>query len=181
MTVRRYLAAEGWVAFRTTPRVNKLSVLEGWLSERFRRHRGNADVLRQELASEHGIRVSLRTVERAVAHLRRELLAEGLATMRFETPPGQQLQTDFGARQIRIGEDSVRAYCSWPRWATRDGSTPGPSSIGPQPADARLASGQYRHRGVVTVQPIGRHHVLADERHQRRQCCGAGVNPAAQG
>ena len=73
MTVRRYLAADGWAAFRTTPRANKLSGLQGWLSERFRRHRGNADVLRQELAAEHGIMVSLRTVERAVAHLRREL------------------------------------------------------------------------------------------------------------
>ena len=109
MTVRRYLAAEGWVAFRTAPRANRLSGLEGWVSERFRRHRGNADVLRQELASEHGIRVSLRTVERAVSHLRRELLAEGLATVRFETPPGRQLQIDFGERQIRIGEESVRA------------------------------------------------------------------------
>ncbi len=110
MTVRRYLAAEGWVAFRTAPRANRLSGLEGWVSERFRRHRGNADVLRQELVAEHGIRVSLRTVERAVAHLRRELLAEGLATVRFETPPGRQLQIDFGERQIRIGEESVRAY-----------------------------------------------------------------------
>lgn len=110
MTVQRYLAAEGWVAFRTTPRANKLSGLESWVSERFRRHRGNADVLRQELAAEHGIAVSLRTVERAVTHLRRELLAEGLATVRFETPPGRQLQIDFGERQIRVGEESVRTY-----------------------------------------------------------------------
>jgi len=110
MTVQRYLSAEGWVAFRTTPRANKLSGLEGWLSERFRCHRGNADVLRQELAAEHDIAVSLRTVERAVTHLRRELLAEGLATVRFETPPGRQLQIDFGERQIRVGEESVRAY-----------------------------------------------------------------------
>jgi len=32
------------------------------LAERFRRHRGNADVVRQELAREHGVRVSLRTI-----------------------------------------------------------------------------------------------------------------------
>ena len=50
--------------------------MEGWLAERFRQYRGNADVVRQELAREHGIRVSLRTVERAVADLRRDLLAE---------------------------------------------------------------------------------------------------------
>ncbi len=36
-------------------------------------------MVRQELASELGIVVSLRTVERAVSHLRRELAAEALA------------------------------------------------------------------------------------------------------
>ena len=30
--------------------------------------------------------------------------------MRFETPPGRQLQIDFGERQIRIDEEIVRAY-----------------------------------------------------------------------
>ena len=110
MTVQRYLAAEGWVSFRTSSRVNVLSGLEEWLSERFRRHRGNADVLRQELLAEHGVAVSLRTVERAVAHLRREWLAEARATVRFETPPGRQLQIDFGERQVRIGDESLRAY-----------------------------------------------------------------------
>ena len=103
-------AADGWVAFRSTSRLGVLAGLQGWLAERFRQHRGNADVVRQELAAEHGIAVSLRTVERAVAPLRRELLAEALATVRFETPPGRQLQIDFGERQVRIGEESIRAY-----------------------------------------------------------------------
>lgn len=40
---------------------------EGWLAERFRRHAGNADVVRQEFAAEKGIAVSLRTVERSKA------------------------------------------------------------------------------------------------------------------
>ena len=31
------------------------------------------------------------------------------------------------------------------------------------------------------MQSIGRQHVLADERQQRRQDCGAGADPAAQG
>ena len=30
--------------------------------------------------------------------------------MRFETPPGRQLQIEFGERQVRIGDESVRAY-----------------------------------------------------------------------
>jgi hypothetical protein len=39
-----------------------------------------ADVVRQELAAEKGIELSLRTVEREVAPLRRELEAEARAT-----------------------------------------------------------------------------------------------------
>jgi len=53
---------------------------------RFRRHAGNADVVRQGLEQEKGIRLSLRTVEREVRHLRRELETEARATLRFETP-----------------------------------------------------------------------------------------------
>ena len=43
--------------------------LSEWLAERFRRHDGNADVVRQELAMEKGIAVSLRTVESRRARL----------------------------------------------------------------------------------------------------------------
>ena len=110
MTVRRYLAAEGWTPYRSPDRPGTLAGQEIWLAERFRRHHGNADVVRQELASELGVVASLRTVERAVAHLRRELAAEALATVRFETPPGRQLQIDFGERGVQIGEEVVRVY-----------------------------------------------------------------------
>jgi hypothetical protein len=54
-------------------------------------HRGNADVVWQELASEKGIEVSLRTLARAVAPWRRKLRNAALATVRVETPPGRQL------------------------------------------------------------------------------------------
>ena len=87
-----------------------LDGLEDWLGEEFRRHRGNADVVRQELEREHGLKVSLRTVERAVAPLRQELAAEARATVRFETPPGRQLQIDFGETAISIGGERVRVY-----------------------------------------------------------------------
>ena len=46
-------------------------------------------MVRQELVAERGISVSLRTVERAVLHMRRALAAEARATVRFETPPGR--------------------------------------------------------------------------------------------
>ena len=66
--------------------------------------------MRQDLAREHGIAVSLRTVERAVQPYRRELAAEARATLRFETPPGRQLQIDFGETRVPIGGERVRVY-----------------------------------------------------------------------
>src|SRR3954465_5636791 len=95
-TVKRYLRRGGWQAYRQPQRATELDGLDGWVAERFRRHRGNADVVRQELAGEHGITISLCTVERAVTGLRQEMQAEAKATVRFETPPGKQLQIDFG-------------------------------------------------------------------------------------
>ncbi len=98
--VQRYLSAGGWTPCRIPTRPSLLTGHAARLDERLQRHRGNVDVVRQELAHELGIMVSLCTVERAVSHLRRELAAEVLATVRFETPPGRQLQIDFGQRRI---------------------------------------------------------------------------------
>jgi len=110
MTVRRYLAEGGWVTYRGRGRPRTLAGHEAWVAERFRRHGGNADVVRQELEAEKGIRLTLRTVEREVAYLRRELEAEARATIRFETPPGKQLQIDFGERRVMIGDEPVKVY-----------------------------------------------------------------------
>jgi hypothetical protein len=77
-TVRRYLATGGWSACRMPPRAKALDGLEAWLGERFHRHAGNADVVRQELLAERGIAVSLRTVERAVAKSRDPLAGAGI-------------------------------------------------------------------------------------------------------
>ena len=90
-TVRRYLRSGGWVAYKRPERQSVLHGLEPWLVERLQRHHGNADVVRQDLQREHSITVSLRTVERAVVPFRRELKAAQLATVRFETAPGEQL------------------------------------------------------------------------------------------
>ena len=108
-TVRRWLRKGGWQPLATPSRSKKLGGLASWLAERFRRHAGNADVVRQELAAEQGIVASLRTVERAVAPLRQELRAEARATVRFETRPGQQLQIDFGERRVLIEGEARRA------------------------------------------------------------------------
>lgn len=110
MTVRHYVAQGGWVPYRGGRRPRALAGLEDWVAERFRRHAGNADVVRQELFAEKCIKLSLRTVEREVAPLRRELAAEARATIRFETPPGKQLQIDFGERRAMIGGESIKVY-----------------------------------------------------------------------
>lgn len=102
-TARRWLREGAWRKPSPLLRPKALDGLEEWVEDRFRRHAGNADVVRQELATEKGIAVGLRTVERAVAHLRQELQAEARATVRFETRPGQQLQIDFGQRRVEIG------------------------------------------------------------------------------
>lgn len=101
-TVRRWLDQGEWRRPAPMSRAKGLDGLEAWVEERFRRHAGNADVVRKELAAEKGVAVSLRTVERAVSHLRQELRAEARATVRFETRPGQQLQIDFGQRRVEI-------------------------------------------------------------------------------
>lgn len=109
-TVRQWLARGDWRPCLSPSRSKKLDGLSEWLRERFHRHAGNADVVRQELAGEKSVSVSLRTVERAVAPLRRELIAAARATVRFETQPGEQLQIDFGERRVEIGEMAVKVY-----------------------------------------------------------------------
>ena len=109
-TVKRYVAESGWVAYGSPRRGAKLDGLEGWLEERFHRHRGNAEVVRQDLRRELSVDASLRTVERAVAPYRRLLAAEAKATVRFETPPGRQLQIDFGERRVPVADGTMRAH-----------------------------------------------------------------------
>lgn len=109
-TVRRYLRAGGAKPFARRERRSVLDGHDDWLRERFFRHGGNADVVRQELASELGIVIGLRTVEKRVQCWRRELRAHKRATVRFETRPGHQLQIDFGEVRVWIGEERVRVH-----------------------------------------------------------------------
>ena len=104
-TIRKYLRNGGVVEYHSPePRKGVLNGKEEWLREKFFQHDGNADVIRQELSSEKGIDTSLRTVERAVKGHREELRRKKQATVRFETPPGFQLQIDFGTKSVKIGE-----------------------------------------------------------------------------
>ncbi len=108
--VRRYLAG-ATVGFQERPAARRLDAktlievqrLFGTVAE------SNAVVIQQELAS-RGIHLELRTLQRAVATLRQEERAKTLATVRFETSPGQQTQIDFGERVVRIAGEPVKVY-----------------------------------------------------------------------
>ena len=109
-TVRQYLRHGGWRPMETGGRCGALDDHREWLEQRLRQHRGNADVVRQDLQSELGVTVSLRTVQRAVAPLRQELHAAALACVRFETAPGHQIQIDFGTTVVSVDEQPTRVH-----------------------------------------------------------------------
>jgi transposase len=109
-TVRRYLRQGGWKPYGQSRRRQRLDEQRQWLRGQFEQHRGNAEVLRQELLREKGIRVSQRTVERVVAPWRKEMRLRQLATVRFETPPGKQLQADFAQCLVSIAGARVRVH-----------------------------------------------------------------------
>ena len=108
-TVQVWLQRGRWQKPARRRRRRALAGWEEWLRDRLVQHEGNADVVRQELGA-LGVRVSLRTVERAVEPFRRELRAAVVATTRFETPPGYQLQIDFGERQVWIGGEKTKVW-----------------------------------------------------------------------
>jgi transposase len=70
---------------------------------------GNAVVVKRLLA-ERGVVVSERTIQRAVADLRRAQRVAALATVRVETAPGDQLQIDFGQKRLLIAGACVRVF-----------------------------------------------------------------------
>jgi hypothetical protein len=111
-TVCRYRRQGDWKAYSKPSRNGFLDGQCEWIKERLLDHNGNAEVVRQGLSPEKGIAVSLRTVERAVEPWWQELRAAALATMRYEAPPGKQLQADVGETYARIANERAR----WARY-----------------------------------------------------------------
>ena len=70
---------------------------------------GNAVVV-QRLLTARGCDLSVRTIERAVADIRRAQRVAALATVRVETAPGDQLQIDFGQKRLLLGGVRVRIF-----------------------------------------------------------------------
>src|SRR6476659_590857 len=111
-TVRRYLRHAVGVGVQTRPGARRLTDAARASARQLYTGAaaGNAVVVRRLLAEQDQVRVSERTVQRAVADLRREQRVAALATVRVETPPGEQLQIDFGQKRIDIGGASVRVF-----------------------------------------------------------------------
>lgn len=109
-TVRRYIRAGGWTPYKRPERAKTLAQLQDWLKDAIVQHHGNAAVLQQLLRDEHGVSVSLRTVQRAVAPHRSLVRAKKVATTRFETPPGKQLQVDFGETTAIVAGQKTRLH-----------------------------------------------------------------------
>lgn len=111
-TVRRYVAepARG-IGPQVRPRARQLD--EAARVEALRLFEGPAQqnaVVVVQLLREQGIAASERVVQRLVATRRRTLIAAQLATVRFETAPGHQLQVDFGQKRLHIGEYALMVH-----------------------------------------------------------------------
>ncbi len=108
-TVRRYLRGGEGADIQRRPAARRLS--DEQRAEIVRLFdttaEGNAAVV-QQLLAERGVDVQLRVVQRILAPHRKERRAKELATVRFETAPGHQLQIDFGEKQVWIGAHRVR-------------------------------------------------------------------------
>ena len=111
-TVRRYQRLPvDWVSAQVRPGAQRLDAVALGRAQQLLvgEAEGNAVVVRRLLAIE-GKAASLRTVQRAVLPVREELRRRQVATVRFETEPGAQMQIDFGEKWVRIGDHVVRVY-----------------------------------------------------------------------
>lgn len=108
-TVRRYL--RGGEAAEHRERPNRRALTEAQRAEATQMLDGPAEgnaVVVERLLRQQGVQTSVRTVQRAVAEHRRQQRAAEAATVRFETPPGEQMQIDFGEKRVQIAGQLVR-------------------------------------------------------------------------
>lgn len=108
-TVKRYLSGGAAAEVQTRPSARRLTDEQRDDVVRLfdTTAEGNAVVV-QQLLAERGLDVHVRTVQRVVEPVREQRRASEVATVRFETAPGHQLQIDFGEKWVWIGEQRVR-------------------------------------------------------------------------
>jgi transposase len=108
-TVRRYLRGGQAAEVQQRPTRRRLDEAARVLAVDLfdRTAEGNAVVVTQLLA-ERGIDVDVRVVQRLLRPYRQQKRAAEVATVRFETAPGHQLQIDFGEKVITIAGQRIR-------------------------------------------------------------------------
>ena len=109
-TVRSYLKKDKWTPYqREAVASQSLSGIEEWLKNRAPEVGFNGRVLFQE-AQLKGFAGSYETIKRFLRPMRDDLRSSLLATVRFETGPGQQGQVDWGSANVWVGEQQVRIH-----------------------------------------------------------------------
>lgn len=110
-TVRRYVKGGESAEVQVRPGARQLDDGERRQAEELfvGEAAGNAVVVR-ELLMGRGVAASVRTVQRAVFEKRRRLRAETVATVRYETGPGEQTQADFGEKKVWIAGVLVKVF-----------------------------------------------------------------------
>jgi transposase len=106
-TVRKWTREE-WSPQRRQPRGVALMLYEDVIAKRFAEVGYNAMVLHREL-QDAGYEGSPRSVRRFVGRLREAARPE-VATLRFETGPGEQAQVDWGMIGVWIGEVRIKVH-----------------------------------------------------------------------
>jgi transposase len=110
-SVRRYLREGAAAETQTRPGARTLDTAQQEAARALLDGpaQGNAVVVRRLLA-EQAVEVPLRTLQRALAPHRQARRAAELATVRFETAPGDQLQIDFGEKWVSIAGERTRVH-----------------------------------------------------------------------
>jgi transposase len=94
-TIRKVLRGQHTLKRRSAPRPGKLDPFKDYLRQRVAEHPLSAVRLIDEIRP-MGYEGSLVTLRRFLASLRDRQRAHAKVTLRFETPPGQQAQADWG-------------------------------------------------------------------------------------
>ena len=103
-TVRRWLRLGGWQPRRPRSRQRPIHQFSEFIAKRGPEVGWNGVVLYRELAG-LGFTGSYQQVQRYLKPFRAERKWAELATMRFETGPGEQAQVDYGQLRVWIGEE----------------------------------------------------------------------------
>ena len=102
-TVRRWLRLGGWQPRRPRSRQRPIHQFTEFIAKRGPEVRWNGVVLHRELVG-LGFTGSYQQVQRYLKPYRAQRKWAELATVRFETGPGEQAQVDYGQLRVWIGE-----------------------------------------------------------------------------